>query len=50
MATLVRGIWVVLFGWMPIGLQLAFGAIVALAVIVLLLKVIALVLDAIPIL
>lgn len=50
MATLVRAIWVVFFGWMPIGLQIAFGAIVALAVIVLLLKVIALVLDAIPIL
>lgn len=50
MASLVNGIWTIFFGWMPIGLQLAFGAIVAIAVIVLVLRVIALILDAIPIL
>ena len=50
MATLVNLIWTTFFAWMPLSLQILFGAFVVLAVIVMVIKVIALILDAIPIL
>lgn len=50
MAQLINAIWSLFFAWMPIELQVAFGALVALAMIILLIKVIGMILDAIPIL
>lgn len=43
-------IWSVFFAWLPLELQVAFGAMVAFALIVLVIKVIGMILDAIPIL
>lgn len=48
MANFVKYIWGYFFAWMPIGLQIVFGAFIALAVIVTVIKVVALILDAIP--
>lgn len=42
-------IWSAFFDWMPLSLQIFFGAFVVLAVIIVVVKVIALVLEAIPI-
>ena len=50
MATFVSSFWGMFFGWMPPLLQLTFGCFIALACIVLFFKVIALILNAIPIL
>lgn len=50
MATFISSFWVMFFGWMPPLLQIAFGCFLALALIILVIKVIALILDAIPIL
>lgn len=48
MVTLVRYIWSMFFAWMPVSLQIVFGAIVAISLIVLIIRVIALLWDAIP--
>lgn len=50
MGTLVNAIWTLFFDWMPLELQVAFGALIALALIILLIRVIGMILDAIPIL
>ena len=44
----VETIWGTFFAWMPISLQIAFGAIFALCVVYLALRVAALVMDALP--
>lgn len=44
----IRLLWEVFFAWMPTSLQIIFGAFIAIAAIVLVLKIIAMVLDAIP--
>lgn len=48
MGLILRGIWKVFFAWMPIDLQVVFGALVALALIILVIRVIGMILDAIP--
>ena len=48
MSTLISYLWGYFFAWMPIGLQIVFGAFLVLAAIVIVFKVVALVLDAIP--
>jgi len=40
--------WMYFFSWMPLSLQIIFGGFVALAGLVIVIKVIALILDAIP--
>lgn len=44
----VETIWGTFFAWMPVSLQIAFGVVFAVSMACLLLKVAALVLDAIP--
>lgn len=44
----VQTIWGTFFAWMPVSLQVAFGAIFALCVVYLALRVAALVMDALP--
>lgn len=48
MATLVSYIWSMFFAWMPLSLQIVFGAIVAIALVVLVIRVVAMIWDAIP--
>ena len=48
MATFTNLIWTVFFGWMPLSLQILFGAFVVIAVLIMVIKVIGLILDAIP--
>lgn len=50
MNTFISLIWTTFFSWMPLSLQILFGAFVVIAVIVMVIKVVALVLNAIPIL
>lgn len=50
MGMIISAIWKVFFAWMPIDLQVVFGALVALALIILVIRVIGMILDAIPIL
>lgn len=45
---IVSTIWGTFFAWMPVSLQVAFGAIFALCVVYLALRVSALVMDALP--
>lgn len=44
----IETIWGTFFAWMPLSLQIAFGAIFALCLVVLTFKVAALVMDALP--
>lgn len=48
MVTLISTIWSTFFSWMPISLQIAFGVIVAIALVCLVLRVLALLWDALP--
>lgn len=48
MVTLISSIWSTFFSWMPISLQIAFGVIVAIAIVCMLLRVLALLWDSIP--
>ena len=48
MVTLGRCIWSCFFAWMPFSLQVVFGAVVVIAVVVMVIRLIALIMDAIP--
>lgn len=45
---LMRSIWVLLFGWMPIGLAVFCTVLLAVIAIIIIIKIIAFILDAIP--
>lgn len=41
-------IWGSFFAWMPLALQIVFGAIVAISFLIMIVKVVALIMDALP--